>query len=273
LFHGLVLLDSHENGFTLFKIVHVLPRFLVLSKTHLVSDLGLDRGRGQGGCLRTHCLLGYHCAAGSWSRHSRSQRLPSWRLHWRLDNLSYRASSFVHRRLGSDTATKGPSSAAKWTAHIWHAGSESGSLPEGLSAFHPGWRFVEGNSGAGVQCLSGNLLLGMGNHLSVAWTIIDVELVKPLPVVRWSLHDLQVINGVILLWLEIWVVDIPDVGNLLVSDRGVTDPLERFLRLDHVSQKGALEEPVVIGNILLKLDIASTYSDHKLISLELDDLL
>jgi len=113
----------------------------------------------------------------------------------------------------------------------------------------------------------------MGNHLSVAWTIIDVELVKPLPVVRWSLHDLQVINGVILLWLEIWVVDIPDVGNLLVSDRGVTDPLERFLRLDHVSQKGALEEPVVIGNILLKLDIASTYSDHKLISLELDDLL
>jgi len=91
-----------------------------------------------------------------------------------------------------------------------------------------------------------------------------------LPVVRSSLHNLQVVDRSISL-LE--VVGIENVRNFLISHDGIADPLERLLRLNHVGKNGPFEESVIVWNVLVKLDVSSTDSDHELVALELDDLL
>lgn len=79
-----------------------------------------------------------------------------------------------------------------------------------------------------------------------------------------------VININILMFLEFIGVSL---WNSLVINKGITNPLKRFLRLDHVIQELSLNQSVVIWDVLIEWNISSSYSNHHLVTSALDNLL
>ena len=61
--------------------------------------------------------------------------------------------------------------------------------------------------------------------------------------------------------------------NSLVVDEGITDPLKRFLRLDHVIQKLSFDQSMVIWDVFIEWNISSSNSYHHLVTSALDNLL
>lgn len=59
--------------------------------------------------------------------------------------------------------------------------------------------------------------------------------------------------------------------DLSVVNECIADPLERFLRLDHISQEGSLEGFVVFGDIVLELSISTSNVEDNVISLFLNN--
>ena len=66
----------------------------------------------------------------------------------------------------------------------------------------------------------------------------------------------------------LWVLS---VANSLVVHEGVADPLKTLLCLDHMCKQCPLEKSMVVGNVLIKLLVASSYLDHQKVRLELKD--
>lgn len=79
-----------------------------------------------------------------------------------------------------------------------------------------------------------------------------------------------VININILVLLEFIGVSL---WNSLVVDEGITNPLKRFLGLDHVIQELSLDQSMVIWDVFIKWNISSSNSHHHLVTSTLDNLL
>jgi hypothetical protein len=124
---------------------------------------------------------------------------------------------------------------------------------------------MSGWTGTCLQALSlwGNTLSNWRSRL-FNWMLLLISSLDSNPC------DLDAIFG-LLTFSQL--VRINDLWDSLVIHDGFAHPLQRFSGLDHMNEELSLKDPVVLWDVFFESEVATTNSNHELISIKLHDRL